>query len=69
MLSVPKENLVEDKRIAADGHYNIHINIHYLEHKKHVFEFFRVKKVVLTGCLCAQTLYVYARIGKTMYAR
>ena len=33
------------------------------------FEFFRVKKVVLTRCRCAQPLCVYARIRKTMYAR
>ena len=37
------------------------------EHNKN-FEFFRVKKVVLTHCWCAQAPCVCARIQKTMYA-
>ena len=38
------------------------------EHKKNV-EFFRVKKVVMTCCQCAQPSCVYAHMQKTMYAR
>ena len=38
------------------------------EHKKN-FEFFRVKKIVLTRCRCVQPPCIYAHIRKTMHAR
>ena len=39
------------------------------EHKKYLWEFIRVKHVMLTQCRCAQTLCVYARTRMITYAR